>query len=80
MRPTARRITARLALVGTLLGAALAVGCSGGGGSYGTNDPGGVSTVIRGQSDTSGVSAGTALQAPGAGGSGAPAPTPTRTP
>jgi hypothetical protein len=79
MRPTARRITGWLAFWGVLLGASLAVACSGGG-SYGTNDPGGVSTVISGQSDTSGVSAGSALQAPGAGGSGAPAPTPTRTP
>ena len=39
MSSTARRITGRLARLGALLGAALAVACSGGGGAYGSNDP-----------------------------------------
>jgi hypothetical protein len=73
----ARRCVDRLALWGVLIGTSLAVAssvaCSGGsGGAYGSNDPGGVSTVISGKSDTSGVSAGSAVQPPGA--------TPTRAP
>jgi hypothetical protein len=81
MRRAAQRIAGQLVLWGLLLGTSLAVACSGGGGgAYGSNDPGGVSTVISGQSDTSGVSAGSALRAPGAGGSGAAAPTATRMP
>ena len=69
----------RVALWGVLIGTSLAVAavaagaCTGGsGGSFGSNDPGGDSAVVSGQSDTSGVSAGTALQPPSA--------TPTRAP
>jgi hypothetical protein len=65
-----RGVIRRLALCGAVVAAAFVMAC--GGGSYGSNEPGGVSTVISGQSDTSGVSAGTALQPPGA--------TPTRAP
>jgi hypothetical protein len=68
-----RGVCRQLALYGALALTMLSLGCGGGSGaSYGSNDPGGVSTVISGPSDTSGVSAGTALQPPAA--------TPTRAP
>ena len=70
-----------ICLTGVLLFVATSLACGGGGsssgGSFANNT---VPTNVVGQSDTSGISAGAALQAPGSGGASGATPTVTRTP